>query len=129
MSLLTLLVVGTIAYFRIPIALFPDDMENPALSIRVSNPNSNPTDTEDQVTRKIEEGLGTVPGVDRILSTSFESYSQVQVTFHKGVDISEAYANVRDRMDRVMPDLPDEVERIDVFKFSANDIPILFAAM
>jgi len=129
MSLLTLLVVGTIAYFRIPIALFPDDMENPALSIRVSNPNSNPTDTEDQVTRKIEEGLGTVPGVDRILSTSFKSYSQVQVTFHKGVDISEAYANVRDRMDRVMPDLPDEVERIDVFKFSANDIPILFAAM
>ncbi len=129
MSLLTLLVVGTIAYLRIPIALFPDDMENPALFIGVSNPNSNPTDTEDQVTRKVEEGLGTVPGVDRIMSTSYESYSQIQVRFHKGVDISEAYANVRDRMDRVMPDLPDEVERIDVFKFSANDIPILFAAM
>ena len=129
MSLLTLLVVGAIAYFKIPIALFPDDMENPALFLGVSYPNSNPTDTEDKVTKKIEEGLGTVPGIDRIMATSFESYSRVYVTFHRGVDISEAYANVRDRMDRVMPELPDEVEQINVYKFSANDIPILFAAM
>jgi len=129
MSLMTLLVVGAIAYLRIPIALFPDDMENPSLFIGVRIPNSNPADTEDKITRKVEEGLGTVPGVDRISSTSFESFSQTRVSFHKGVDISEAYADVRDRMDRVMPDLPDEVERIDVFKFSANDIPILFAAM
>ncbi len=129
MSLLTLLVVGAIAYIKIPIALFPDDMENPMLFIGVSNPNSNPTDTEEKVTKLVEEGLGTVPGVKRIYSNSYESYSQTNVAFHKGIDISEAYADVRDRMDRVMPDMPDEVEQINVFKFSANDIPILFAAM
>lgn len=129
MSLITLLVVGTIAYLRIPIALFPDDMEDPRLYIGVSYPNSNPTDTEEKITRKIEEGLGTVPGVKRIDSTSFDSYSNTRVSFHKGIDLSTAYANVRDRMDRVMPELPEEVERITVFKFSSNDIPIIWAAM
>ncbi len=129
MSLLTLLVVGAIAYIRIPIALFPDDMESPALFLGIAYPNTNPTDTEEKITKKVEEGLGTVPGIDRITAISRESYSQVFVTFHRGIDISEAYANVRDRMDRVMPELPDEVEQINVYKFSANDIPILFAAM
>ena len=66
MILLTMLVVGSIAYLRIPIALFPDDMENPRLYISVSYPNSNPTDTENKVTRKIEEALGTVSATQDI---------------------------------------------------------------
>jgi HAE1 family hydrophobic/amphiphilic exporter-1 len=129
MILLSLLVVGSIAMFLIPIALFPDGMENPQLYVSVSNPNSNPTDSEEQVTRPIEDALGTVPGIKRVYSQTRDSFVNVNIQFHKGVDLSEAYANVSDRMERVMPEMPDEVERINIFKWDSTDIPIVWAAM
>ncbi|MDE0768761.1 MAG: efflux RND transporter permease subunit, partial [Opitutaceae bacterium] len=89
MILLSLLVVGSIAMFLIPIALFPDGMENPQLYVSVSNPNSNPTDSEEQVTRPIEDALGTVPGIKRVYSQTRDSFVSVNIQFHKGVDLSE----------------------------------------
>lgn len=129
MILLTLLVVGGIATVLIPIALFPDDFEHPQLYIGVSNRNSNPTDTEEQITRPIEDALGTVPNIKRIYSSSQSSYASVRVQFHKGADLGEAYANVSDRMERVMPEMPDAVERISIYKHNTTDIPVIWAAM
>ncbi len=129
MILLSMLVVGAIATEMIPIALFPDGFENPQLHVGVSYRNSNPTDTEEQVTRPIEDALGTVPHIRRIYSNTQSSYVNVRIQFHKGTDLSEAYANVSDRMERAMTEMPERVERINVFKYSTNDIPVIWAAM
>ena len=129
MILLSMLVVGAIATRMIPIALFPDGLEDPQLYIGVSYRNSNPSDTEEQVTRPIEDALGTVPHIRRIYSNTQSSYVNVRIQFHKGTDLAEAYANVSDRMERVMTEMPDQVERINVFKHSTNDIPVIWAAM
>lgn len=129
MILLSLLVVGTIATQMIPIALFPDDYDQPQINIGVSYRNSTPDDSEEQVTRPIEEALGAVPNLRRVYSNTQSNYVSVQVQFHKGTDLSEAYANVSDRMERVMTEMPDQVERINIFKWNSNDIPIVWAAM
>ncbi len=129
MILLSVLVVGAIATRMIPIALFPDGFEDPQLYIGVSYRNSNPSDTEEQVTRPIEDALGTVPHIRRIYSNTQSSYVNVRIQFHKGTDLAEAYANVSDRMERVMTEMPDQVERINVFKHSTNDVPVIGAAM
>ncbi len=129
MILLSLLVVGTIATRLIPIALFPEDFDQPQINIGVSYRNSTPSDSEEQVTRPIEDALGTVPNLERVYSNTQSNYVSVSVQFHKGTDLSEAYANVSDRMERVMTEMPDQVERINIYKWNSADIPILWAAM
>src|SRR5678816_328724 len=75
MILLTMLVVGFIAYQRIPIALYPDGLEGNQLYISASYPNASPRDVEEKVSRKIEDIVGTVSGVKRVYSYSRTGYS------------------------------------------------------
>src|SRR4051812_26747330 len=103
MILLTILVVGFIAYTRMPIALYPEGMETNQLYILASYPNASPRDIEEKITRKIEDIIGTVPNVKRINSYSYSGGSQVRVEFQTGTKLRDAYAMLSDRMDRVKP--------------------------
>ncbi len=125
MILLAILVVGVISYSRIAISMFPEGHEATSLSISVSYPNATPSDIEQKITRKIEDILGTVPNVSRLYSYSSSGISYVRVQFHSGTDIKDAYATISDRMDRVKPDLPEDVDRISVRRWDQNDAPIM----
>jgi len=129
MGLLTVLVLGAIAYFKIPIELIPSGLEQKRLNIYVDYRNSTPLDVLEKVVEPIEDIIGTVSGVERVHSRSSSSTARVFVFFHKDVDMKEAYSDVKDRMDRVLPDLPEDVERIVVRKWDSDDAEILFAAM
>lgn len=125
MILLTMLVVGCIAYKRIPIALYPAGMEGNQLYVQVSYPNASPRDVEEKVSRKIEDILGTVPGVKRVSSYSSTGRCFVRVEFQTGTDLRGAYALLSDRIDRVKPLLPDDIDRINVYRYDANDRPMM----
>ncbi len=125
MILLTILVVGYIAYDRIPLALFPEGYEGNQLSIYTSYPNASPRDVEEKVSRKIEDIVGTVPNVKRVNSYSSNGYCYVRVEFQTGTNLRSAYAMLTDRMDRVKPLLPDDVDRIYVRRWDQNDAPMM----
>jgi HAE1 family hydrophobic/amphiphilic exporter-1 len=125
MILLTMLMVGFIAYQRIPIALYPDGLEGNQLYIQCSYPNASPRDVEEKVSRKIEDIVGTVPGVKKVYSYSRTSYSSVRVEFQPGTNLRSAYAQLSDRIDRVKPVLPDDIDRINVYRFDQNDRPMM----
>src|SRR3954468_5618410 len=125
MILLAILVVGYIAYTRIPLSLFPEGSDSSQLYIQVSYPNASPRDIEEKISRKIEDIVGTVPNVKKIYSYSSSGYSFVRVEFQTGTNLKNAYALLSDRMDRVKPDLPNDVDRIWVNRWDQNDEPIL----
>ncbi len=125
MILLSLMVVGFIAFRRIPVALFPEGMESSSLWVSVPYPNATPRDVEEKIIRKIEEHVATVPKVKKISSSSNAGNGWVRVEFQPGTDLKEAYAVLRDRMDRARPDLPEDVDRIYVRRFDQNDEPII----
>ena len=79
MLLLTMLVLGFITATRIPLSLFPEGYQNNRLFINANYPNASPRDVEEKVTRKIEDVIGTVSGVSRIVSFSGSGYSSVRV--------------------------------------------------
>src|SRR5262245_47265657 len=81
---LTILVVGYIAYMRIPLALFPEGFEGNQLSIFTQYPNASPRDVEEKVARKIEDIVGTVPNVKRVNSYSGNGFCHVRVEFQTG---------------------------------------------
>src|SRR5262245_8611454 len=84
MILLTILVVGYIAYTRIPLSMFPEGSENSQLYINVSYPNASPRDIEEKITRKVEDIIGTVPNVKKVYSYSSSGWCWVQVMFQTG---------------------------------------------
>jgi HAE1 family hydrophobic/amphiphilic exporter-1 len=125
MILLTMLVVGYISYTRIPIALHPEGYEGTTLHIQVQYPNASPRDIEEKITRKIEDIVGTVPDVKRVSSYSSTGFGYVRVEFQTGTNLRAAYAALSDRMDRVKPTLPDDVDRIYLRRYDQNDQPMM----
>ena len=129
MGLLMILVLGVIAYTRIPIELMPGGQEQKRLMVRAYYQNSTPLDVLDKIVEPLEDALGSVSGVERLYTRSYGTQGRAYVYFHNDVDMDEAYAEIKDRMDRVLPEMPDEVEEITVYRYDEDDEEILFAAM
>jgi len=69
--------------------------------------------------------MSAVPGVEQITSTSSEGDSHVELSFAWGTNLEAAAADVRDRLDRVVHELPEDAERPNLFKFDPAMMPIM----
>jgi hydrophobic/amphiphilic exporter-1 (mainly G- bacteria), HAE1 family len=125
MSVLIVMILGGISLSRLPIDLMPD-ITYPTLSVSTTYENASPREIEELITRPIEEAMSAVPGVEQVTSVSAEGQSQVRVSFTWATDLDAAANDVRDRLDRVAPRLPDEAERPFLRKFDLASFPILF---
>ena len=124
MLALIVILLGLISFLRLPIDLMPD-ITYPTLSISTSYSNAAPEEMEEIITRPIEGAMAAVPGVEEISSTSSEGSSSIRMTFAWGTNLDEATNEVRDRLDRILPMLPEEVERPRLRKFDPSSFPIL----
>ncbi len=124
-----LLVLGLLAYARIPIQMMPEGFEPRFLWVRVPFPNATPAETDDLVVRPIEEQLSTISGLTKIDSRASSSFASFELEFAPSIPMSDAYADVVDRIERALPDLPADVERYWVFKFNPSDQPILWTGL
>jgi HAE1 family hydrophobic/amphiphilic exporter-1 len=124
MIALIVVILGFVALRRLPLDLMPD-ISYPVLSISTSYPNSSPPIVEQLISRPVEEAMGAVPGVEEITSVSSEGSSNVQLSFAWGTNIDTAAAEVRDRLDRVIPRLPEDADRPRLFKFDPANIPVM----
>ncbi|MBW2545608.1 MAG: efflux RND transporter permease subunit, partial [Deltaproteobacteria bacterium] len=124
MVILIVIILGSISLVRLPIDLMPD-ITYPTLTVRTLYENASPEEIEELVTRPIEEAMSAVPGVESVYSTSSEGSSNVRVTFSWGTDLDTASNDIRDRLDRVIRRLPDDVERPILYKFDLANFPIL----
>ncbi len=128
MSLVSLLVVGYIAYTRIPLTLLPEGFSWPQLFVWVSYPNAGAVEVEQKVVPHLEEAIAQVNRVKTIYANASNNNCFLRVEFQRGTDVQLAFAEMKDRLDRVMPDLPDEIEQIGVRRWDQNDIPIMQGA-
>jgi len=124
MITLVVIVIGVVALMRLPVDLMPE-ITYPTLNVNCSYENTGPEEIEELITRPIEEALSAVPGVEEVFSTSSEGSSSVRITFDWGVDIDDAADDVRERLDRVIGRLPDDVQRPTLRKFDPAQMPIL----
>jgi HAE1 family hydrophobic/amphiphilic exporter-1 len=129
MTLLALLVVGYIAYSQIAVELMPAGFTPPFLGAWTPYPNSNPEEVEEFIAQPIEEMVRTIKGVQRVNTNSRADGCWTWIEFAQNTDMDVAYAQLRDRMDRVKVELPDDVERIYLRKWSDDDDPILWIAL
>lgn len=129
MMFVALLVIGSIAYVRIPVQMMPSGFEPGWLWMWVPYPNASPLEVDEQLVRPIEDQLSTVSGIRQLRSHAGSGSADFGIEFHASVDMDEAYNTVVDRIERAMPDLPDDVERYWVYRYNPNDSPIIWAGV
>ena len=124
MVVLIAVIMGVISLIRLPVDLMPD-ISYPTLSISCNYENAGPEEIEELITRPIEEAMSAVPGAEEVSSISMEGRGTVRVTFSWGADLDAAANDIRDRLDRVIPRLPDDADRPRLRKFDLANFPIL----
>ncbi|MCU0638746.1 MAG: efflux RND transporter permease subunit [Candidatus Krumholzibacteria bacterium] len=125
---LIVITLGIVSFSRLSIDLMPE-ITYPTISVITSYGNVGPQEMEESITRPIEEALAAVQGVEEITSTSTEGQSQVRVAFNWGTDLDVAANDIRDRIDRVLWILPEDMERPIIRKFDLSAFPVMFLAV
>ena len=124
MIVFIVIILGGLSFINLPIDLMPD-ITYPTLSVSTSYSNASPQEMEELVTRPIEESMSAVPGVEELTSVSSEGTSNVRVSFAWGTNLDAAANDIRDRLDRVIPRLPDDADRPVLRKFDLAQFPVL----
>ena len=126
--ILVFVVVGLLGYTKLPVDRFPK-IDFPTVSIVTRQDGATPKEIETEITDKIEEAVNTVAGIDELRSISSEGISQVLVTFVLEKNIDVAAQEVRDRIARIIPDLPEDVDAPIIEKLDPDAAPILNLAL
>jgi HAE1 family hydrophobic/amphiphilic exporter-1 len=128
MLILSLVVVGLFSFKSLGVDLFPK-IDLPTITVSVVNPGASPQEIETEITDKVEGAVNTISGIDELRSTSVEGVSQVFITFLLDKNADIAAQEVRDKVDLVIPDLPETAEKPVVQKLDTDAAPVLRIAV
>lgn len=126
--ILVLVVFGIFGYLKLGLDRFPK-VDFPIITITTRQPGSAPEDVERQITDKIEGAVNTINGIEELRSVSSEGISQVFVQFVLEKDGDVAAQDVRDKVNRILPELPKDIEQPTVEKLDPDSTPILTVAV
>jgi len=125
MCFISLVVVGLIASFRLPLEALPD-ISAPFLFVQIPYTGSTPEEVERTIIRPVEESLATMTGIKRMRSSATSEAASIFIEFSDwDRDIAIAASDARERIDAIRSDLPDDLQRYNVFKWSSSDQPVL----
>ena len=113
-------VLGVMAALRIPVQMIPD-LEVRTITVRTSWPGATPQDIEKEIVIEPEEYLRSIPGLQRIISSSSFGRASIELEFPYGIDLNETLINVNNALSQV-PSYPVNVDepRIYATSFSSN---------
>ena len=121
---LALAIMGVFSLVQLPVDNFPD-IESNTIMVMSSYPGASAEDVETNLTKVLENSLNGVPNLKNLTSNSRENIAVLTLEFEYGTPIDEATNDVRDKLDMVSQALPDGASSPFIFKFSADDLPIL----
>ncbi|MFT7486260.1 MAG: HAE1 family hydrophobic/amphiphilic exporter-1, partial [Candidatus Paceibacteria bacterium] len=128
-TMAAMLVIAVIAYARIPIEMMPKGLRDNGLRIIVLNPGSSAQENESKVSRLIEEQIRTLSGIEDVYSFSSEDRAVIIVNYIRDIDMDTAKAELRDRLERVRGQLPDTVDRVVVWSWDNDQMPLMWLAI
>ncbi|HTK53298.1 MAG TPA: efflux RND transporter permease subunit [Gemmatimonadaceae bacterium] len=128
MMMVTLVVLGIVAYKRLSLDEYPD-VTYPVIIVQTSYPGTSPEVMERQISRPIEQAVNTVQGIYEVSSTSLEGISIVRLQFNLGADVKGAQQDVQAKVSGIRRQLPPDIDEPIVRHFDPNDSPIVTVAV
>jgi len=117
-------VLGYMSYKSLSAELMPK-FTPPMINVQIVYPGASPSEVENSLTRKVEDALSSMEGIDKIQSYSFESMSMLFVSFTYGTDIDKAITNAQNKLDAKKMELPRDILSPTITKITIDDKPII----
>lgn len=121
---LLLTVLGYLSYKSLSAELMPK-FTPPVLNVQIIYPGASPSEVENSLTRKAEDALSSMEGIDQLQSISFEGMSMLIVSFTYGTDIDKAITDAQNLLDAKRAELPRDILSPTISKISVDEKPIL----
>src|SRR5215813_1064826 len=128
MLIISLVVVGVFCYFALGVDLFPK-IDIPTVSVIISNPGASPEEIETEISRKVEDAVNTISQIDEVRSTSSEGQSLVLIQFELSKNGDVAAQEVQNKVNAIIPTLPQTAKQPVIQKFDPDATPILQIAV
>ncbi|MDO8365508.1 MAG: efflux RND transporter permease subunit, partial [Saprospiraceae bacterium] len=120
--------LGLGSMFNMPRAEDPK-FSPPGYNVVVVYPGAGPAEIENKITDKLEAKLGALENIDRMRSLSFNGIAVLTIEFKHGEDTDKKYEEVVREVNAARADLPQDIYRLQIQKFSSSDVSILQAAI
>ncbi|WP_396588640.1 efflux RND transporter permease subunit [Bermanella sp. R86510] len=126
-SVISLIIVafGLIAFEQLPLREYPD-IDEPVVNVRTDYTGAAAAVVEKRITQVIEDRISGVEGIKNIISESEDGESSITIEFNLSRDIDGAANDIRDRVSRVLNNLPEGAEPPEVSKAGAGDDTIMW---
>jgi HAE1 family hydrophobic/amphiphilic exporter-1 len=128
MLLLLFVVIGVFSYVRLPIDLMPK-IDFPYVSLVTVYPGAGPEEIETLVSKPIEDAVSATSGLKNIWSYSQEGVSVVLIEFTLETKVDFAAMDVKEKVDAIRSQLPQDVEAPTISKFDFSAYPIMNLAV
>ncbi|HRH56183.1 MAG TPA: efflux RND transporter permease subunit [Chitinophagales bacterium] len=120
----TLIIFGFLGYSMLNYNLLPK-FEAPIISIQTIYKGASSEEVQNNVTKKIEDAVSSIEGVDVVSSSSQENVSMVVVQLKQKINATTAQSDAERKINQIKNDLPDGVDDPVISKFSSSEIPVL----
>ena len=128
MMMVAFVVLGLFSYQRLRVDQFPD-VTFPIVVVQTEYPGAAPETVESDITRKVEEAVNTINGINSLTSRSYEGQSIVIIEFALTVDPAQAAQDVREKVALIKAAFRREVKEPRVTRFDPADRPIFSVAV
>lgn len=124
----SLILFGLMSYNLLNFNLLPK-IEVNTVSVVTQYPGASASEVENSVTKKLEDAFASIEGLENITSTSQEGVSQIAVALKASVDLNQAERNIQREADKILNELPDDIEKPLVSKVNLDETPVIKAGV
>ncbi len=117
---LILIVFGIFVFSKLPVRELPDGLQPPVVQIKVDYKSASAPIIDQEVTQVIEDVVGGAEGIKNIDSSSENGSSTINVEFNTDIDLDNAANDIRERVARVVDNLPSEANAPQILKQAAG---------
>ena len=125
---LTIGILGLLGYRSMQTELMPK-FTPPTMNVQVIYPGASPPETENSLTRKLEDALSSLQGIESIRSYSFEGMSMVFISFVYGTDIDKAISDAQNKISSKKAELPSSILAPIISKITVDDKAVMTLAV
>jgi hydrophobe/amphiphile efflux-1 (HAE1) family protein len=117
---LILIVFGIFVFSKLPVRELPDGLQPPVVQIKVDYKSASAPIIDQEVTQVIEDVVGGAEGIKNIDSSSENGSSTIKVEFNTDIDLDNAANDIRERVARIVDNLPSEANAPQILKQAAG---------
>ena len=117
---LILVVFGIFVFWKLPVRELPSGLQPPVVQIQVDYQSASAPIVDQEITQIIEDVVGGAEGIKNIDSTSENGRSTIRVEFNTDIDLDSAANDIRERVARIVDNLPDEAKAPQILKQAAG---------